>query len=108
MIVTVFRSRLKSDAQPEYGEWAARMSELARGMPGYIAHKIFVAEDGERVTLVEFESAEAQGAWSRHPEHVAAKKHGRDAFYLAYRLQVCEVIRDMEFTAPAVAASEGA
>ena len=46
MIVTVFRSRLKPEAQQEYMQWAARMSELAKTMPGYISHKGFVAEDG--------------------------------------------------------------
>ncbi len=36
------------------------MSALARTMPGYISHKCFLAEDGERVTIVEFESEVAQ------------------------------------------------
>lgn len=97
MIVAVFRSRLKPGAQPEYGEWAARMSALARNMPGYVSHKGFVAEDGERVTIVEFESAEALQAWSRHPEHVHAKKKGRADFYAEYRVQVCRVERDSSF-----------
>jgi len=54
MIITVFRSRVKPEALKEYAGWAARMSELARKMPGYISHKGFAAEDGERVTIVEF------------------------------------------------------
>jgi antibiotic biosynthesis monooxygenase (ABM) superfamily enzyme len=36
MIVTVFRSRLHPDVQDEYMQWAGRMSDLARTMPGYI------------------------------------------------------------------------
>ena len=55
MILTVFRSRLRPEAQAEYGELAPQMSKLARSMPGYKSHKVFVAEDGERLTLVEFE-----------------------------------------------------
>ena len=55
MILTVFRSRLRPEAQAEYGELAPQMSKLARSMPGYKAHKVFVAEDGERLMLVEFE-----------------------------------------------------
>lgn len=97
MIVTVFRSRLKPDAEPEYSEWAARMSALAMSMPGYVSHKGFVAADGERVTIVEFESEAAQRAWSRHPEHVEAQKKGRKAFYSEYRLQVCRVERESVF-----------
>ncbi len=97
MIVTVFRSRVKPEAQEEYARWAARMSELARQMPGYVSHKGFLAEDGERVTIVEFESEEALRAWSVHREHVEAKKKGRSSFYLEYRVQVCAVQRESSF-----------
>lgn len=94
MMVTVFRSRLNAEAQEEYKLWAARMSVLAAGIPGYISHKGFVAEDGERVTLVEFESEQGLQAWARHPEHVQAKKKGRSLFFTDYRVQICRVVRD--------------
>lgn len=97
MVLTVFRSRLRPAAQEEYMQWAARISELAKRMPGYISHKGFVAEDGERVTLVEFESEEAQRAWRTHPEHVEAQKKGRHAFYSEFRLQICSVQRETVF-----------
>ena len=35
-----------------------RMADLAVKMPGYVSHKPFVAEDGERLTLFEWESLE--------------------------------------------------
>ncbi len=94
MIVTVFRSRLNAGAQEEYTQWATRMSILARDVPGYVSHKGFTAEDGERVTIVEFESEEAMRAWAKHPEHVEAKKKGRSTFFAEYRVQICEVVRD--------------
>jgi heme-degrading monooxygenase HmoA len=97
MIVTVFRSRLRSEAQAEYTRWAQRMGELARQMPGYLSHKTFIAEDGERVTIVEFESEETHRAWSRHPEHAEAKRLGRASFYSEYRVQICVVQRDAAF-----------
>lgn len=97
MVVTVFRSRLKPGAQQEYMEWAGRMAQIVRRMPGYVSHKGFVAEDGERVTIVEFESEEAQRAWSQHPEHLEAKKKGRKDFYQEYRVLVCELKRESGF-----------
>lgn len=100
MVVIVFRSRLKDGAQQEYAQWAERMSALAQTMPGYVSHKGFVADDGERVTLVEFETMDAVRGWSRHPEHVEAKKKGRAAFYSEYRIQVCNVERASEFQVP--------
>jgi heme-degrading monooxygenase HmoA len=62
-------------------------------MPGYISHKGFVAEDGERVTIVEFESDEEMRAWATHSEHVAAKKKGRSVFFTEFRVPVCNVVR---------------
>ncbi len=93
MIVTVFRSRVRPESREEYGQWAARLSETARTMPGYISHKGFVADDGECCTIVEFSSREALRTWALHPEHVAAKEKGRRDFYLEYRVQVCLVDR---------------
>jgi heme-degrading monooxygenase HmoA len=94
MIVTIFRSRLKPEARTAYDPMAAHMSELARAMPGYVSHKVFTADDGERVTIVEFESEEAQRGWATHPDHVAAKRLGRAEFYSEYKLQVCELKRE--------------
>ena len=97
MIVTVFRSRLKRENEQEYFEWAARMAALAKSMPGYVSHKVFTAEDGERVTLVEFTDEESQRAWATNLQHIEAKKKGRADFYLEYRVQVCNVVRDTGF-----------
>jgi heme-degrading monooxygenase HmoA len=103
MIVTVFRTRLKPDAQSDYGLLANRMSELARTIPGYISHKGFVAEDGERVTIVEFASEEALEQWRIHPEHTAAKQQGYRSFYAQLRFQICTVIREKSWAAKAMA-----
>lgn len=100
MIVTVFRSRLNpqldnGSAQDEndYSQMASRMNELAKTMPGYISHKSFSADDGERVTIVEFESMEGQKEWRRNAEHAQAMRAGKERFYSEYKIQVCEVIR---------------
>lgn len=97
MIVTIFRNRLKPEVDQEYGHWVTRMSELAVTMPGYISHKGFAAQDGERVTIIEFESEEAMREWSRHAEHAEAKKKGRMDFYVEYRVQICTQLRESVF-----------
>jgi heme-degrading monooxygenase HmoA len=101
MIVTIFRSRLVPGMQDVYDPMAKRMSDLARTIPGYISHKGFVAEDGERVTIVEFETEEALHEWRRHPEHAKAKRRGIDSFFSDYKFQICSVIRDRAWTAKA-------
>jgi heme-degrading monooxygenase HmoA len=85
MIVTVFRSRLRPDARGDYLALVDRMVELAKTMPGYISHKGFFAEDGERVTIVEFEHEEGMRAWRMNPEHRAAQK--KSARNLLFRIQ---------------------
>ena len=98
MVVVVFRARRTPDGQgKEYKRWFLRMSELARKMPGYISHKGYVADDGERLTLFEWESADTLRAWATHPEHLPVKKLGRQKFYTEYHLQVCELVRELKF-----------
>jgi heme-degrading monooxygenase HmoA len=103
MIVTVFRSRLRPGLRDEYLALVGRMNEIARTMPGYISHKGFFADDGERVTIVEFEHEEGLRAWRTHPEHVAAQKLGREKYYSAYSVQICEVRRESKFKLDAAA-----
>lgn len=105
MIVTVFRSRLRPGVKEEYVALAGRMNELARTMPGYISHKGFFADDGERVTVVEFEHEDGMRAWRMHPEHRAAQKLARERFYAEYSVQVCTVVREAKFKADAAASA---
>lgn len=97
MVITLFRSRLRLEHQQEYGEWASRMHELAVKMPGFISIKTFTAEDGERVSIVEFESEETMREWREQPEHRKAQEMGRKLFYSEYRIQVCQPVRDYSF-----------
>jgi heme-degrading monooxygenase HmoA len=97
MIVTVFRSRLMAGLRDEYVALVDRMVEIAITIPGYISHKGFFAEDGERVTVVEFEHEDGMRAWRMHPEHRAAQKKGREIYYSEYSIQVCNVVREAKF-----------
>ena len=108
MVVTVFRSRLKPEALQEYMQWASRMGELVRKMPGYISHKGFAADDGERVTIVEFESEEAQRAWATHPDHLEAQRKGRKDFYSEFRVQVCILQRQSVYPSVTTVRATGA
>ena len=97
MIVTVFRSRLRPGFRDEYVALANRMNEIAMTMPGYISHKGFFADDGERVTIVEFEHEDGQRAWRSHPEHIEAQKLGRLKYYEMYDIKVAKVTYDHHF-----------
>ena len=96
--ITVFRSRLRPEAVEEYEPLAERMAQLADGMPGFVERKSFVAEDGERVTLVTFATAAERQAWRDHPEHREAQRAGVDRLYSEYRIQVCTLDDERAFT----------
>ena len=97
-IVTVFRSRLRDDAAPGYGETADEMQRLARAMPGFVDFKSFTADDGERVSIVTFADEASQRAWREHAEHRDAQRRGRTEWYAEYSLQVATCIRVTEHT----------
>lgn len=73
------------------------MLELASAMPGFISYKDFAAEDGELVSIVEFETEEQNRAWRDHPEHRETQAYGRDHVFSEYRIQVTEVKRVTAF-----------
>ncbi len=97
-VVTVFRSRLRDDAETNgYAELAEAMEARARQMPGFVDFKTFVAPDGERLSLVVFDSVAHHQAWRDDPEHRSAQRRGRDDFYLEYTISVCRQIRHRHF-----------
>ncbi len=67
---------------------ARAVAALARTMPGYVEHKGFTADDGERVTLVTFADRPSHDAWRDHPEHRAAQRRGITDYYETYSIQV--------------------
>ncbi|MDH3293781.1 MAG: antibiotic biosynthesis monooxygenase [Acidimicrobiia bacterium] len=99
MILTVFRNRLNPEHSAEYHDLSPRIAALADHMPGFISRKTFTADDGERVTVVEFADQESHQAWARHPGHREAMAKGRDRFYQYYDIKVCTVDRAWSYHA---------
>ena len=97
MMVTVFRARARAEAVPELTQSGKRMYELASAMPGFVSYKDYVAEDGEGVSIVEFDTAEHLAAWREHPEHRQVQARAREALLESYRVQVCRLEREATF-----------
>ena len=97
-VVTVFRSRLHPDAETNgYRELAARMEHRARAMPGFLDFKTFASADGERLSVIVFDTVAHQHAWRDDPEHREAQRRGRDTFYSEYSISVCEELARRSF-----------
>ncbi len=99
MVMVIFRSRLSDgeEVENQYPPLGKRMLELAQSMPGFISYKNFSAPDGERVSIIEFDTQENLAAWHDHPEHLVAQQKGRDLFYDEFTVQVCSIERQYGF-----------
>jgi len=98
MVIVVFRSRLRPDADHrELERLGQRMFAIASSMPGYVSYKDFAAGDGENVSIVEFESLETLAAWRDHPEHKAVQQRSRLEFFDEFCVQVCTQMRESRF-----------
>jgi len=97
--VIVFRSRLRDGIETEYGAHAGKIYELAIKQPGFVDAKDFVADDGERLALIEWASSPELDAWRELGEHRAAQERGRSHYYAEYSLQICPELRGSKFRA---------
>jgi heme-degrading monooxygenase HmoA len=97
MIVAIFRSRLRTEFLDEYRPLAAKMLEIAQSMTGFQSFKSFTANDGERVSIIEFDTLANLEAWRDHPQHQRAQALGRERFYAEYSLQICTPVRAYSF-----------
>ena len=68
-------------------EWARKLNDIVPTLPGYVSHKRFTADDGERCTIVEFATKDGHDAWAQHPVHVQAKALGQRKFFTHLRHQ---------------------
>jgi heme-degrading monooxygenase HmoA len=97
MIVTIFRSRLRPEHADQYAATAARIHDLATRQPGFVSIRSYTAADGERVSIVLFESWQTHDAWRNHPEHREAQRLGRERYYSEFSIEVGEVDRQYTF-----------
>jgi heme-degrading monooxygenase HmoA len=96
MIVVLFRSKLV-DAPDGYDVLEEEMAALVRTMPGFIDVKSYLAEDGERLTVVRWEDAESMRQWRENERHRMAQRSGREKYYTYYNVEVAEVMREKAF-----------
>ena len=68
MVIVVFRSRLRPEHVDEFERDAAEMLGLAQSMPGFISYKRYLSEDGERISLHEWQTAEhlRASSWAKN------------------------------------------
>ncbi|MEC9372476.1 MAG: antibiotic biosynthesis monooxygenase [Planctomycetota bacterium] len=94
----IFASTRPHDATDDYGDWSARMAELAREQPGFLGIESVRGEDGRGISVSYWASEADIAAWKAVAEHREAQRLGMKSFYSAFTVVVAKVERAYAFT----------
>jgi heme-degrading monooxygenase HmoA len=95
MVVVTFRNRFAPGIdQQEYGQRVGKLFEIVSAMPGFRGIRSYASEDGEQLSLIEFDSPESLAAWRDQTDHRIAQELGKQRYYSEYHLQICELVRE--------------
>ena len=97
MVIVLFRSRLTPEAGDDYAAMADEMLARARSMRGFIDFKSFKAADGERLSVIHWESQETMRVWSDDLRHMVAQRLGRERWYDSFHVEVADIVRSYAF-----------
>ncbi|MEY4400675.1 MAG: hypothetical protein RL072_540 [Actinomycetota bacterium] len=86
----------------QYESLAKEMSALAHAMMGFVEEKTYIADDGERVTIVLFADRPSHEKWRDHERHRQAQSVGRSELYAEYSVYSAEVDYHRAFSSDAV------
>ncbi|MGD0157631.1 MAG: antibiotic biosynthesis monooxygenase [Terracidiphilus sp.] len=92
----VIFTSLRTEGDNGYGKMDEAMERLAAEQPGFLG--IESARDGLGITVSYWESLESIAAWKQNSRHLVAQQRGRDAWYEEFKVRVCRVERDYDFT----------
>ncbi|TVZ58432.1 heme-degrading monooxygenase HmoA [Flavobacteriaceae bacterium MAR_2010_105] len=79
-----------------YAEMANKMEELAKKQSGYLGIDSSKSDIG--ITVSYWENLEAIKNWKRQTEHLEAQRQGRTKWYSWYKVRICKVEREYEFS----------
>ncbi|MDR3713620.1 MAG: antibiotic biosynthesis monooxygenase [Puia sp.] len=92
----VIFTSLRTEGDHGYSAMADEMEALAALQPGYLGFES--ARDGLGISISYWDSPEAIRNWKRNLDHRDAQQKGRDHWYSAYKIRVCKIERDYEFS----------
>lgn len=92
----VIFTNLQTEDIDGYEEMAIAMETLAKQQPGYIAMEHARSELG--ITISYWESVQAISNWKEQLDHQQAQRLGKDRWYQWYKIRICKVEREYEFS----------
>ncbi|NER14403.1 antibiotic biosynthesis monooxygenase [Leptobacterium flavescens] len=92
----VIFTNLRTEGDNGYAETADKMEELARTQPGFLDFES--ARSGLGIAISYWESLEAIANWKKNSEHLMAQQKGIKNWYSWYKVRICLVEREYDFT----------
>lgn len=86
----------RTEGDNGYGQMAEEMEQLARQQPGFLDFES--ARDGLGITVSYWENLEAIAHWKSNMDHRVAQRNGIKTWYSWYKVRICKVEREYEFT----------
>jgi heme-degrading monooxygenase HmoA len=103
MIVLLFTVVPRDDSRrAEHEDMTRRMHALAEATPGFVDAEYYDRPDGGTFGVLRFEDEDALAAWRDHPDHGEAHRRAVEDVYSRYRVEICERVRDANFTAATI------
>ena len=78
----------------EHVAMSARMLELASKYDGFFGIELSRNNDGSGVSVSYWRDMDTIMKWARDPEHIIAKRKGREIWYSRYMIRICKVERE--------------
>ena len=96
MIAVIFEFTAMPARRQEYLDIAAALGERLKGFDGFISIERFqsISNADKFVSLSFWRDEQAVRNWRNLRQHREAQAKGRGGIFSAYRLRVCEVLRD--------------
>lgn len=88
----VIFTSVRAGDDPDYGQTAGRMVQLAFQQPGFLGVEHAGASSG--ITVSYWKDLDSIRAWKNHAEHMEAQRRGREGWYEAFKTRIALVERD--------------
>ncbi|MEB8328439.1 antibiotic biosynthesis monooxygenase [Flavobacteriaceae bacterium KMM 6897] len=86
----------RTDGDNGYAAMADLMEELAKQQPGFLG--LESAKENIGITVSYWRDLQAIAEWKKQTDHLLAQKKGTSDWYSWYKVRICLVEREYDFT----------
>lgn len=99
-MLVIVEFELREGAESEFETVVEQMRKQVKKYDGFLGESPCCSLDNETkfVTLFYWRDRESIRAWRDDPEHVKVQQLGRDKIFAWYKIRVCEIEREYEWT----------